>query len=131
MSSFQQDSLVANELRKYITAKDAEKHCWKINAGPHGWGKFFEDNPHLKDTDQKPKKFCETHSTALSWLPDDSAPGKGYITVPEVAVMKPCGASNDPLVVNELRKYHSTRTERCGETLLENQCRTARMGQIL
>ena len=103
------DPLVTNELRNYITAqgqKDAEKHCWKINAGPHGWGKFFEDNPHLKDTDQKPKKFCEAHSTALSWLPDDSAPGKGYITVPEiVAVMKPCGASNDPLVVNELRNY--------------------------
>jgi len=84
------DPLLANELRKYITAqgqKDAEKHyCWKINAGPHGWGRFFADNPHLKDTDRKPKKFCEAHSAALSWLPDDSAPGKGYITVPEAAI---------------------------------------------
>ena len=89
--------LVANELRKYVTAqgqRDTEKHCWKIDAGPNGWGKFFEDNPHLKDADRKPKKFCEAHSATLSWLPDDSAPGKGYITVPEAAAMKPSGVSS-------------------------------------
>lgn len=88
---------MANELRKYVTAqgqRDTEKHCWKIDAGPHGWGKFFEDNPHLKDADRKPKKFCEAHSATLSWLPDDSAPGKGYITVPEAAAMKPSGVSS-------------------------------------
>ena len=87
MSSFD-DSVVADELRKYITAngqKDPDHRCWKINAGPHGWGKFFESNPHLKDANRKPKKFCESYSTALSWLSDDIAPGKGYITVPEDA----------------------------------------------
>ena len=96
---------MANELRKYITAqgqKDAEKHCWKINAGPHGWGKFFEDNPHLKDTDRKPKKFCEAHSAALSWLPDDSASGKGYITVSE-AVISINGAHHTLLMPANIR----------------------------
>ena len=72
MSSFQ-ESMVANKLRKYITAhgeEDVKNHCWKINAGPHGWGLFFDNNPHLKDADRKPKKFCEAQSAALSWLSD-------------------------------------------------------------
>ena len=82
MSSFQ-ESMVANKLRKYITAhgeEDVKNRCWKINAGPHGWGLFFDNHPHLKDADRKPKKFCEAQSAAHSWLSDDNAPGKGYIT---------------------------------------------------
>ena len=96
MSSFQDPLLVVNELSKYIRAhgeRDRENNCWKINAGPKGWGKFFENNPHLKDTDRKPKKFCEAHSPVLSWLSDDSADGKGYITVPEAAAKNPSARS--------------------------------------
>ena len=90
MSSFQ-ESMVANKLRKYITAhgeEDVKNRCWKINAGPHGWGLLFDNHPHLKDADRKPKKFCEAQSAALSWLSDDNAPGKGYITVLEAAATK-------------------------------------------
>ena len=138
MSSFD-DLLVAHELRKYVMAhgqRDADNRCWKINSGPHGWGQFFESNPHLKDANRKPKRFCESYSTTLCWLSDDSAPGKGYITVPEVAhstakkgvasttastyeLHKPSSSMvDDTLVALELRKYITTH----GQKDPDNRC---------
>ena len=80
------DLVVAKELAKYIKAhgqKDDLHRCWKIDAATEGWGKFLAAYPHLKkDSSRKPKKLCESTSAILRWISDDSAPGKGYITVP-------------------------------------------------
>ena len=84
MSSHHDDLVVAAELAKYIKAhgqKDDLHQCWKIDAAT-GWAKFLAANPHLKDSGRKPKKLCEASSAMLHWISDDSAPGKGYITVP-------------------------------------------------
>ena len=84
MSSYD-DSVVVIMLSKYVKAhgqKDDLHRCWKIDAATEGWGKFLAAYPQFKDTGRKPKKLCETSSSMLCWIADDSAPGKGYITVP-------------------------------------------------
>lgn len=77
------DSVVAKELNRYIKVhgrKDDVNRCWKIDAATEGWGKFLETFPQFNG--RKPKKLCESNSSLLCWISDDSAPGKGYITVP-------------------------------------------------
>ena len=77
------DSVVATELNRYIKVhgrKDDVSRCWKIDAATEGWGKFLETFPQFAG--RKPKKLCESNSSLLCWISDNSAPGKGYITVP-------------------------------------------------
>jgi hypothetical protein len=93
--SLPDDSVVATGLKNYIKVhgqKDDINRCWKIDAATEGSGKFLATFPQFAG--RKPKKLCESNSSLLWWLSDDSAPGKGYIAVPYTPTpqLKPSGS---------------------------------------
>eukprot|EP01036_Dinobryon_divergens_P035040 gene35040-45361_t len=98
------DSVVATELNRYIKVhgrKDDVSRCWKIDAATEGWGKFLETFPQFNG--RKPKKLCESNSSLLCWISDNSAPGKGYITVPFKQGMTP--TSSDSVAVTNVKSF--------------------------